>query len=347
MISRGEFMMNPLVSVIVPIFKVEQYLDECVKSILSQTFQDFELILVNDGSPDNCPNLCDAWLTKDKRIHVIHKKNGGVSDARNAGIDSARGKYLTFVDSDDYIMPIMLERLVQYLIEHCVDVVISDGYLSFQDAQSLTVTYDSYDHDYFCVDAPNALNIVFSETYRWEVWGNLYKSELFRNNRFNTDMVYAEDFDLVLRLFLEANNILFTKEKFYCYRLRIGSAMHSLKKIVPSNLYLSAQRNIDIVHNTQYPQKYKYRIIAGILLEVATRVDYVQNEALKGSDYESCSRLRRLLRNNKFCILKADNIAGKKKAYMLLVAYSLLRIYKFISYKHRSAKNTRGLFDGR
>lgn len=94
---------NELVSVIVPVYKVEPYLDRCVASILAQTYPNLEVILVDDGSPDNCPALCDAWAQRDARIRVIHKKNGGLSDARNVGLDAASGAYISFVDSDDYI----------------------------------------------------------------------------------------------------------------------------------------------------------------------------------------------------------------------------------------------------
>lgn len=97
----------PEISIIVPVYKVEKYLDRCVKSILDQTYTDFELILVDDGSPDNCPDncpaMCDAWAEKDNRIRVVHKENGGLYSARNAGLDIMKGEYVTFVDSDDAI----------------------------------------------------------------------------------------------------------------------------------------------------------------------------------------------------------------------------------------------------
>lgn len=107
----------PKISVIVPVYKVEQYLDRCVESILAQTFADFELILVDDGSPDNCPALCDAWAEKDSRIKVIHKENGGLSDARNAGFAIAKGEWITFIDSDDYVHPAMLQALYDAVME--------------------------------------------------------------------------------------------------------------------------------------------------------------------------------------------------------------------------------------
>ena len=102
---------KPLLSIIVPVYDVERYLPKCIDSILAQTFTDFELILVEDGSPDNCPALCDAAAARDARIRVIHQKNGGLSAARNAGLDTARGEWVAFVDSDDTITPDFCEKL--------------------------------------------------------------------------------------------------------------------------------------------------------------------------------------------------------------------------------------------
>ena len=107
---------EPLISVIVPIYNVEQYLENCINSILNQTYRNLEVILVDDGSPDNCGKICDRYSDKDPRIKVIHKLNGGLSDARNKGIDTAEGEYLTFVDSDDTILPEMIDKLYQRIV---------------------------------------------------------------------------------------------------------------------------------------------------------------------------------------------------------------------------------------
>ena len=109
---------KPRLSVIVPVYKVEPYLQKCIDSILAQTFRDFELILVDDGSPDNCPAICDAAAEKDERIVVIHRENAGLSAARNAGLSAARGDYIGFVDSDDYIAPEMYQTLYDAMIKN-------------------------------------------------------------------------------------------------------------------------------------------------------------------------------------------------------------------------------------
>ena len=114
--------MENMISVIVPVYNVEKYLDDCIESIVSQSYTNFELILVDDGSPDNCPKKCDGWAKKDKRIKVIHKENGGVSSARNAGIDAASGEFIMFIDSDDTIRQGCFERSVEMITKHDADI---------------------------------------------------------------------------------------------------------------------------------------------------------------------------------------------------------------------------------
>ena len=116
--------MKKLISVIIPVYKVEAYLTACVESVLAQTYRNFELILVDDGSPDNCPSMCDDFAARDSRIRVIHKENGGLSSARNAGIDAARGDYLAFLDSDDLWTPLFLERLYSAVQETGADLAV-------------------------------------------------------------------------------------------------------------------------------------------------------------------------------------------------------------------------------
>ena len=127
----------PQISVIVPVYKVEQYLKRCVDSILHQTFSDLEVILVDDGSPDNCPAMCDKYAGTDSRVKVIHQKNAGVSAARNAGLSVASGEYITFVDSDDFIDPQMYEKMLAVAEKYDCDVVMCDCMKEFPDHQEV------------------------------------------------------------------------------------------------------------------------------------------------------------------------------------------------------------------
>lgn len=113
--------MEELISIIIPVYKVEKYLPRCIESVAAQTYKNIEIILVDDGSPDRCPEICDEYARKDSRLTVIHKENGGLSDARNAGIEAAHGRYIGFVDSDDYIHPDMYKELYTVLMEERAD----------------------------------------------------------------------------------------------------------------------------------------------------------------------------------------------------------------------------------
>ena len=131
---------NVKISIIVPVYKVEKYLDKCVNSIVGQTYKNLEIILVDDGSPDNCPAMCDEWAQKDSRIKVIHKKNGGLSSARNAGLDACTGDYIGFVDSDDWIEPDMYEYLLNIGMKNNADVSRCEFVI---EAENSDITVDS------------------------------------------------------------------------------------------------------------------------------------------------------------------------------------------------------------
>jgi glycosyltransferase involved in cell wall biosynthesis len=128
----------PLVSIVVPVYKVEKYLERCVKSLLCQTLHDIEIILVDDGSPDRCPQICDEYASRDERIKVVHKRNGGLSSARNAGLLVATGSYIGFVDSDDDVSLDMYERMLTIIEKYNTDFVMSD-YLRIADDKSTSL----------------------------------------------------------------------------------------------------------------------------------------------------------------------------------------------------------------
>ena len=145
------------VSIVVPIYNVEKHLDRCVQSILSQTFRDIEIILVDDGSLDHCLQMCDNYAQQDDRIKVVHKENGGLSSARNAGIDAATGQFIGFVDADDSIVPQMYERMVATIQKYHVDFVMSDYIRVLADGSSYLKTLDIRDGLYLKEDIINEI----------------------------------------------------------------------------------------------------------------------------------------------------------------------------------------------
>ncbi len=222
----------PIVSVIVPVYNVEQYLPRCIDSILGQTFTDFELILVDDGSPDHCGVICDAYAKKDPRVKVIHQKNAGVSAARNAALATAMGEYITFVDSDDYIGHDRLETMYTALIRENADVVITNMTIIDEDGSTVkqvmhrefgTVDMISGEEKkkYICTK-------LLACVHGWEVWTRLFRRDIIRDNCIcfpETCGNYAEDMAFVAAYMLYARCMVSITYAGYFYMLRSDSMM--------------------------------------------------------------------------------------------------------------------------
>lgn len=207
--------MNPRVSVIVPVYRVEAYLPACVNSILGQTFGDYELILVDDGSPDGCPALCDAYAAADERVRVIHKANGGLSDARNAGLDAARGGYISFVDADDELSPQFLACLTapEADIAQCGFCTADRTGLS---ARGRTEDVDGREMALrMCRDDAGAYTVV---------WNKLWRRELLGRLRFPAGKQHEDEF-FSWRAYQKAGRCAVTAAPLYYYRQRAESIM--------------------------------------------------------------------------------------------------------------------------
>ena len=213
----------PLISVIVPVYKVKKYLRKCVDSILAQTYTNLEIILVDDGSPDNCGIICDEYAAKDSRIKVIHQPNGGLSAARNAGLDIATGDYIGFVDSDDYIDPDMYEKLYNALIENDADVSICNYEYVDDMYQTMNVYSPMENKIYGYIEAINNLFVEYY-CYYVTVWNRLYKSELLLTLRFEVNKKFEDAF-IAHHIFLKCQKIVTIKDKLYYYLQRNDSIM--------------------------------------------------------------------------------------------------------------------------
>ena len=218
------------ISVIVPVYKVEPYLRCCIDSILAQTFTDFELILIDDGSPDNCGAICDEYAAKDDRIVVIHQENAGVSAARNAGLDwvftNSDSAWVTFVDSDDAIVPVYLEHLYKYAINEnadvattCVEIVAEDS--EMENAPQHIVSTKSVDGRDCCVSF-----YCDGELLTPYPFGKLIKKCCLINKRFTIGISYAEDEEFVIKLIYDVSKVVVLQSWLYCYRQRENSAVH-------------------------------------------------------------------------------------------------------------------------
>jgi len=218
--------MKGLVSVIIPVYKVEKYLDECVNSVVNQTYKNLEIILVDDGSPDNCPAICDAWAEKDSRIKVIHKENGGLSDARNTGMDHSSGEYILFVDSDDYYENNnSIELLVDTACSKESDVVCFN-YKRFYENKN------SFSPKLCTVPKYNTIDdMVKNNVYTSSAGLKLISRSLVADSGLLFEKgIYSEDIEFSAKLMLLAQNITFCDDAVYVYRSRSGSITTSIKE---------------------------------------------------------------------------------------------------------------------
>ena len=188
-------MLNEKVSVIVPIYKVEKYIHRCIDSILKQTYSNLEVILVDDGSPDNCGEIADEYASKDQRVVVVHKENGGLSDARNAGMKYINGEFIVFVDSDDWIEKNMIERMVHTSLKYKADVVQSAFYYAYDDKRLLDNRYSSTKDEPVILDNRSLMyELVTNEKVKNFAWGKLYKARLIQDIPFKKGVLFEDVF---------------------------------------------------------------------------------------------------------------------------------------------------------
>lgn len=216
--------MFPL-SIIVPVYNVEKYLNCCIESILNQSFTDFELILVDDGSPDSCGKICDDYAKKDARIKVIHKVNGGLSSARNAGLDIAQGEYISFIDSDDVIDSNMFLYLMDKIREYDLDIVTCGIVFFYNNDLCNTQTCVHTNEEY--IEKPQSIKLLLvSDGVGDYAVNKIYRKELFNGIRF-PESRFFEDIFTTYKVFYSANNILTTDRDLYYYRYSNNSISHS------------------------------------------------------------------------------------------------------------------------
>lgn len=221
-----------LISVIVPVFNVEKYLENCVTSIINQTYANLEILLIDDGSTDRSGALCDQYAGKDSRIQVIHKTNGGLSDARNVGIDHSHGNYLVFVDSDDLIHATMVERLYHALKEQDAEISLCNWVSVDERYQPLFTDHASPIKDEVLTGEQAIKKLFMANGYYYVVaWNKLYKASLFNDVRFIYGRVNEDEF-IVHRLFGQCKSIVCIQDELYYYLQRSDSIMGRIRNSI-------------------------------------------------------------------------------------------------------------------
>lgn len=284
-----------LVSVIIPVYKVEEYLSACIESVLRQTYKNLEIILVDDGSPDKCPEICDAYAKKDNRIHVIHKENGGLSDARNVGVNNATGEFIYFLDSDDWVNDIAIEQMISFAIHNNLDVV--EGKLLF--------VYPDKTLPYSDFAGETAVFLTRDEVY--EFFLKLYtrtnachklirKSILLENNISFKKGQISEDFLWLYEgLLPNINSCGFNSKALYFYRKGISSVSSSISE----RHYKSYVDIFNILKSDScfYERclMFKSGILATLLFEEIKQAAYLGRTDLKKQSFFRIKENRKLL----------------------------------------------------
>jgi len=309
-------MNEPKISVIVPVYKAEDYLPTCVQSIQQQTYKNLEIILIDDGSPDRCGQMCDAYAAEDPRIRVIHKENGGQSAARNMGLDIATGDYIGFVDADDWIEPDMYQRLYQLLTDHNAQISACGARLIFEDGRTgyLNTNYPA-DSSLRVFSTVEALETVISNKLLTNsLWDKLYVRQIFDGLRLSEGKIY-EDMELIPKCLEKAERVVYDPVPLYQYRQTATSTIRGAftpARFAEADVALAIAEDYKVRYPALYPRAFAYYISVSLTIIHRSR------------KAESCRQLRRdLIRALKQPLPKASVALLRRITKLKLLAFKV------------------------
>ena len=333
-------MTKPLISVIIPCYKVEDYIEKCVDSILNQTYKKLEIILVDDGSPDNCPKICDEYAKKDERVIVIHKENGGLSDARNAGLDIAKGEYISFIDSDDYVDLNFYESLINSIIKEKTDVAICDIKMIYEEDKQ-EILCPAFDGEF------NLLNLIDNGLVASSC-NKLFKSDLIKQYLFAKGKV-NEDLAVVIPTLINSGKISHSNECFYYYVQRKESIQNSTFSKKRFDIIDAVDLTLQRIKKTNEYEMFKdviiFNQIIALLLFVIPKIDsfFYRYSILR--EFSKRTKKYNILKNNKLkCYINNQNLKNKiyfrclcrlESMHLYLLANLLISFYKLYSNARR------------
>ena len=320
------------VSVVIPIYNVQDYLNDCIKSIVNQTYQNLEIILVDDGSPDSCPMICDEWKNKDSRIIVIHKKNGGLSDARNAGLNKASGEYVFYVDSDDYLEDDTIEWMVSCAIRYNAEIVACTCKKTNNKNIPALLTN-------CLVEGTGIEMLEFAfENEIWFAWGKLIKINIAKSCPFAQEMIY-EDVENTPKSFLMANKVVFSLDGRYNYRIRTDSIMGENKNIPKKDIAKVIDMDCEFISAANISEIDKDKMYKHLFKQLA----YNYNLAVKSNSEiadEVCKRIEEVFYKNKTLWKNSKCISIQRKlGYWLISGHAVLYKKGYRLYSVRKKNN--------
>lgn len=321
--------MNELISIIIPVYKVEAYLERCVHSVVSQTYHNLEIILVDDGSPDRCGEICERLRQKDSRIRVYHKKNGGLSDARNYGMERAHGMYIAFIDSDDYIASNYIEYLVKLLIQNNADISCCCRVHTNKD-NVVFGTNNSICQEQL-LTGKEACQELFGDLYDILVtaWGKLYKSEIVKNYPFPSGRKY-EDEAITCKYYYASNRVVVGNHCLYAYYDNPNGITHSSGETL----------NVDAIWALEHRAKFFEEHNEKSLAQAAWKklfyyclYDSIDNQGRCNHFLNTLSKRRKLSRRTQFELKLFNMSPWIFDKYLKIIIYPLGKMRDRVKYK--------------
>lgn len=311
--------MKPLISVIIPVYNMEKYLCQCVDSVLKQTYTNLEIILIDDGSTDASGRICDQYAEKDGRVVVIHKKNGGISSVRNAGLNRAEGDYICFVDSDDYITENLCETVVKVLQKERVDIVEFGITLTDEDGKSIGSIENKQGR---FADRTEILTLLIKGHLQNYLWNKIFARSLFDGVEFPLGYTW-EDLGTTYKLLQKADGLCSIPEKMYFYRQRATSIIHNITEKALCDIFILQKRRYEDLQD-MYPD------VAELALPmVADSALRLYDRSLwKDVDRKTYEESQRFLAQNKEKIISKTENSDLKCYYQNKAFYNRIRILR-------------------
>lgn len=323
--------MFPKVSVVVPIYKVEKYLSRCIESITNQSYTNLEIILVNDGSPDRCGDICEEYALQDSRIKVIHKVNGGVSTARNTGIDVCNGKYIAFIDADDTIEKTYVEKLVSTIENNRLDIV-SCGYIDQSKYGNIKLN-DFYNED-IRLEKKEFINRIFNGV-GGTVWGKIFKRNIIIDNniRMNSNIFMCEDMIFVLEYAIKCERYGVINENLYNYnRLNEDSISSKINLCYYNNLIKVIEEIEDILRKNEFEDEYIDNILSKRIKDTSIVFLLMQHDKKHNySNTKKIENIKTILKNDYYKQYEGSLIGNsvKDKVILFLMKANKIKMINF------------------
>ena len=310
-----------IISVIVPVYNVGKYLRECLDSIVNQTYKNLEIILVDDGSLDDSGKICDEYAEKDSRIKVIHKENGGVSDARNVGMEISTGEYIFFVDSDDYIEKNAIKEFVGIAERENADIVIANN-VFFRDCEVIRENINNKGKEVYSKEQAAEHYASFD----WGAWNKLFRKEVHESILFPKGKIH-EDEAIMFQLIANSNKIVHIERTLYYYRKRGGSITEQNYSTKKMDWYYAWKDNVKFVKG-KFPNAYEQVLGKWLMVAIYNFDNLLKRNLLQEKKY--ISEIRAAIRYYSNDIIMSRRINSKKKIRTILLSYGSLYLYKKI-----------------